>query len=60
MRVRVTFIVELPSSVDATYLEVRDWLRFYLHDTGSLDGTNPLIDHDPEPVRGSFYVSDAP
>lgn len=57
MRVEVTFIVETPSGTDPTFTEVCDWLRFYLHDTGGLNCKNPLIDHEPEPVRGSFSVA---
>jgi hypothetical protein len=52
----VRFTVQIPAGVEATSQEAMDWLRFYLHDTGTLDGKNPLLNHEPEPMRGTFKV----
>lgn len=52
----VRFTVRLPAGVVATAAEAEAWLRFHLRDNGSLDGENPLIDHEPEPLRGTFRV----
>jgi hypothetical protein len=41
------------TDIDATEADVCDWIRFYLHETGSLAGTNPFIDDEPEAMRGS-------
>ena len=54
MHYEVRFTVKLPAA--ATPKEAEDWLRFYLRDNGSLDGANPLIDHEPEPLRGTFRL----
>lgn len=56
MHYEVRFTVKLPDGISATPKEAEDWLRFYLHDNCSLAGTNPLIDHEPEPLRGTFRV----
>lgn len=56
MHYEVRFSVKLPAGVAATPKEAEDWLRFYLRDNGSLDGANPLIDHEPEPLSGTFRI----
>ena len=54
-KVRVTFDVELPN-IEATDEEVEEWLRFNLHDNGSMSMKNPLADEEVEPVFPSFYI----
>jgi hypothetical protein len=48
----VRFTVRLP--VEATREEAEQWLRFHMRDGCELPLTNPLSDHEPEPVRGTF------
>lgn len=57
MRVEIRFQVEVPD-VGATDEQIEDWLRFGLHDVGSIDNDNPLLDvhGDPEPVFGTFDI----
>ena len=56
MHYEVRFTVKLPEGIAATQKEAEDWLRFYLHDNGSLAGANPLIDHEPKPLPGTFRI----
>lgn len=52
----VRFSVRVPDEVQATREEVEAWLRFELHDNGELSVQNPLSEHCPLPVRGTFRV----
>ena len=54
MRYRVNFDIDIP--VPARDDEVRAWLAFQLHAVGSIPASNPLLDHDIEPVFGSLVV----
>jgi hypothetical protein len=57
MRVRVEFDVEIPE-VGATDDQIIEWLRFNLHDNGSMRIDNPLGHAEPEPCRGSMEILD--
>lgn len=52
----VRFTVRVPDDVQATREEVEAWLRFELHDNGELSLQNPLHEHCPLPMRGTFRV----
>ena len=52
----VRFSVRVPDDVKATREEVEAWLRFECHDNGELSNANPLIEHCPQPMRGTFKV----
>jgi hypothetical protein len=57
MRAKITFEVEIPE-VDYSTQELVDWLRYEYRDTGGLDGKNPFINFEPEPVFGTFFVDE--
>lgn len=50
--VHVEFDVEIPA--DATEDEIDEWLRYMLHDRGSMQANNPLEGNEVEPVNFSF------
>ncbi len=55
MRVHVEFDVDIQGN--ATESEVEEWLRYELHDNGSMRSSNPLIETEVEPVLWSFKWS---
>jgi len=55
MRIAVKFDIELPRiERPATDAEIEEWLRFELHDNGSMRMANPFADRAVEPIFGTF------
>ena len=54
MRVKVEFHVEVPLE-DVSDEQIEEWLRFQLHDNGQMSMKNPLVNHEVEPIFGTFY-----
>jgi len=52
-RVTVEFDVELPVT-KVSGQQIDEWLRFELHDNGSISADNPLSDYEVEPIEGTF------
>jgi predicted Co/Zn/Cd cation transporter (cation efflux family) len=50
--IRVEFEMKVPRF--ATASEIEEWLRFELHDNGSMDGDNRLADLSIEPIFGTL------
>jgi hypothetical protein len=59
MKVQVKYEIEIPDTA-ATEDQVIEWLRFSLHDNGSMQMSNPLAKAgDVEPVFPSLEIIDA-
>jgi len=50
--IKVEFEMQLP--VPATDDEIEEWLRFELHDNGSMQSHNPLSECEIDPIHGSI------
>jgi hypothetical protein len=50
--IKIEFKMRLP--VLTTDEEVEEWLRYQLHDNGSMQLDNALSEYEIEPVRGSL------
>lgn len=59
MKYRVTFEVHVPAP-EAREQEVKDWIRFSLHENGYLAGSNPLVAHELSPVPGTVEATPKP
>lgn len=55
-RYRVEFEIEVPG--DLEYDDVLEWARFNLHDNGVMKGGNPLENETPEPIFGTFDLTE--
>ena len=53
MKVKVEYEILLPIE-NATDDEIEQWLRFELHDNGTMKGSNPFNEYEPEPIFGTF------
>jgi len=52
-KVHVSFDVLIPKE-GMTDAQIEEWLRFQLHDNGTMSGKNPLVDETVEPIFGTF------
>ena len=50
--IKIEFQMRLP--VPATDEEVEEWLKYQLHDNGSMQLDNALSEYEIEPIRGSL------
>lgn len=55
-RVKVEFEVSVPPGIAYTQDQLESWLRFSFGKTGSLSGSNPFMDKEPQIVSGTFWV----
>jgi len=52
--IHVSFQVEVANNIDMK--DIKEWIRFELHDNGDIEGSNPLIDEELEPVFGTLLI----
>jgi len=49
--------LKIDVSEKMTIEEIRKWIEYHVHLTGHLDGDNPMIDKDLEPLGGWVHTN---